>query len=150
MLFLAALRKHGTRWVAARQAGVSHDTIQRHEQADPDFAQLVRDAKEEYADVLELNLRRLALKRDNVIANIVALKKHRPGDYIERNQTLTVNVNAAVDGEEGRQLLRAMFGSLTRQHAPQALPESGETQELAAGHVIEATGERAAASDEGA
>jgi 2-phospho-L-lactate guanylyltransferase (CobY/MobA/RfbA family) len=111
--FLISYRKTGTRWVSAREAKVSHDTVSRAEAADPVFAAQVEDARQEYADALEQNLDRLARKKDNVIAGIVLAKKHRPNDFIERRQELHVHAHANLSAEEGRHLIAAMLAHVT-------------------------------------
>jgi hypothetical protein len=99
--------------VAARQAQVSHDTVRLYESADQGFAAAIENARQEYADFLELNMRRLAIKKDNVIANIVMAKKHRPEDFIERRQELHLHAHATVTEDGARQLLAAMLAHST-------------------------------------
>jgi hypothetical protein len=106
-------RRLGVRWVAARETRISHDTVTRLEVADPVFAAQVEAARQEFADSLEQNLDRLAKKKDNVIANIVMAKKHRPEDFIERRQELHLHAHAQVGEGDARQLLAAMLAHST-------------------------------------
>ena len=110
--FLEYLRKHGTRWLAAKQAGVSHDTVTRYEHADPGFASGVHAARQEFVDSLEAHMARLLTRQNNVVAGIVLLKKHRPAEYVEKNLSVTANFTTQLPPDQGRQLLHAMmFGA---------------------------------------
>jgi len=128
---LGYLRKHGTRWLAARQAGVSHDSLTRYEHADPAFARKVHDALQEFADSLEENADRLARRQNNIIANIILLKKHRPGEYIEKNLTVTAHFTTELPAADGKVLLAAMFGQSAATPGPPtvALPEGAELRD---------------------
>ena len=106
--FLEKYRRLGVRWVAAREAKVSHDTVTRAEAADTVFAAQVEAARQEYADTLERTLDRLAKQKNNVIANIVLAKKHRPEDFIERRQELRVDVQTSLSSIDARALIEAM------------------------------------------
>ena len=106
--FLEKYRRLGVRWVAAREAKVSHDTVTRAEAADPLFAARVEAARQEYADTLERTLDRLAKQKNNVIAGIVLAKKHRPEDFIERRQELRVDVQTSLSSIDARALIEAM------------------------------------------
>jgi hypothetical protein len=117
--FLGHLRKHGTRWLAARQANVSHDSVTRYEHADPEFARKVHAAVQEFADSLEENMTRLARRQDNVIGNIVLLKRHRPSEYIEKTVSLSLTATTELPAADGKALLHAMLGQPT----PAALEE---------------------------
>jgi hypothetical protein len=107
--FLEYFARQGTRWRAAKYAGVSHDTVQRAERGDPAFAHQVADARETYLDRHALNLNRLAFKKNNVVASIVALKAGRPELYAERNLTINASITTQLDPADGRELLRAML-----------------------------------------
>ena len=111
--FLEFYAQQGVRWRAAKYAGVCHDTVLRAERADPAFARQVEDARQTYLDRHALNLNRLAFKKDNVVASIVALKAGRPEQYIERALTVTASFNAELDAQAGQQLLHAMLANLT-------------------------------------
>ena len=127
--FLEFYAQQGVRWRAAKYAGVCHDTVLRAERADPAFARQVEDARQTYLDRHALNLNRLAFKKNNVVASIVALKAGRPQEYIERALTVTASFNADLDAQTGQQLLQAMLANLTPEsrrqlgEAAPALPE---------------------------
>jgi hypothetical protein len=89
---------------------VSHDTVLRAEQADPDFARQVENARQTYLDRHALNLNRLAFKKDNVVASIVALKAGRPAEYVEKAMSMTVTATTPLSAEDGKRLLEAMLG----------------------------------------
>ena len=107
--FLEYYARQGVRWRAAKYAGVSHDTVQRAERGDPAFAHQVADARETYLDRHALNLNRLAFKKNNVVASIVALKAGRPELYAEKNLTINASITTQLTPEDGRDLLRAML-----------------------------------------
>jgi hypothetical protein len=107
--FLEHHAEHGVRWRGARYAGVSYDALVAAEGADPDFARQVEDARQTYLDRHALNLNRLAFKKDNVVASIVALKAGRPSEYIERAISVTANFTAALDPAAGAQLLQSLL-----------------------------------------
>ena len=109
-LFLEYYARQGVRWRAAKYAGVSHDTVRRAEHADPAFAHEVEDARQTYLDRHALNLNRLAFKKNNVVASIVALKAGRPELYAERNLTINASITTELTPSDGRQLLQAMLG----------------------------------------
>jgi hypothetical protein len=134
--FLISYRKTGVRWVSAREAKVSHDTVTRTEAADAVFAAQVEDARQEYADALEQNLDRLARKKDNVIAGIVLAKKHRPNDFIERRQELHIHAHANLSAEEGRHLIAAMLAHVTATTREALVEPGGERHKvLEAGRI---------------
>jgi hypothetical protein len=108
--FLEYYARQGVRWRAAKYAGVSHDTVQRAERADPAFAHQVEDARQTYLDRHALNLNRLAFKKDNVVASIVALKAGRPESYAEKNLTINANFTTDLAPQDGKALLQSMLG----------------------------------------
>lgn len=124
--FLEFYARHGVRWRSAKYGGISYDTLVRAEQADSAFAQQVENARQSYLDRHALNLNRLAFKKDNVVASIVALKAGRPAEYVEKAMTVTAHFTAELPVEDGRQLLHAMLG----QHGGATFPmlERGQTQ----------------------
>lgn len=128
--YLAHLAKHATQWMAARSAGVSVRSVERLRALDPTFAEHERDAIREHAEHLEQRLDTIA-NGDGMPAVTAAfgrLKKLLPLDYVERNQTLLVNVNTELTPADGRALLQAMLQDTrpaTRQ-ALQALPPASE------------------------
>jgi hypothetical protein len=107
-LFLEHYAEQGVRWRAAKLAGVSHQTVLNHEGYDPAFAQQVEDARQEFADSRELNLRKLG-DNGNVVGDIVLLKKHRPNDFIERRLEMSVSMSTTLDPAETRSLLAALL-----------------------------------------
>jgi hypothetical protein len=122
--FVEFYAKHGVRWRAAKYAGVSHDTVLRTEQADPIFARQVEDARQTYLDRHALNLNRLAFKKNNVVASIVALKAGRPSEYVEKAMSISLTANTTLAPADGKALLQAMFGHTA---PPQAL-ETGSNE----------------------
>lgn len=122
--FIACLTRHGKGWLAAKEAGVSYDTVQRLRALDPRFAEDERDAMREFTESLEGNLDRIAQGDDMpaVTANIVRLKKLDPMGYVERNMQITASFSTELPPEDGRALLLAMFGQ-----GPPALPDRPET-----------------------
>jgi hypothetical protein len=111
--FLEFYAQQGVRWRAAKYAGVCHDTVLRAERADPAFARQVENARQTYLDRHALNLNRLAFKKNNVVASIVALKAGRPEQYIERALTVTASFTADLNPDDGARLLATMLGQLT-------------------------------------
>jgi hypothetical protein len=108
--FVDFYAKHGVRWRAAKYAGVSHDTVLRAEHASPIFASEVENARQTYLDRHALNLNRLAFKKNNVVASIVALKAGRPTEYIEKSMSIGLQATAILDPAEGDRILKAMLG----------------------------------------
>lgn|SRR5690349_15331423 len=122
-VFIDRLTEHGKGWKAAKEAGVSYDTVQRLRAVDRQFAADEADAMREFTESLEDNLDRIAAGDDMpaVTANIVRLKKLDPVGYVERNLTVTASFSAELDPAEGKQLLAAI---LSQAPAPSALPET--------------------------
>jgi hypothetical protein len=112
--FLDFYSRYGVRWVAAKVAGVSHDTVERAAGADPAFRAQVENARQEFADSQELRLRKIGQK-GNPVGPIVLLKKHRPAEYVEKNMTISASFTGILNPEDGKALLQAMLG-----HAPEA------------------------------
>jgi hypothetical protein len=108
--FLKFYARHGVRWRGAKYAGISYDTLVRGEQADAAFAQQVENARQTYLDRHALNMNRLAFKKDNVVASIVALKAGRPAEYVEKAMTITASFSTELPAADGKALLLAMFG----------------------------------------
>ena len=98
------------RWRGAKYAGISYDTLVRAEQADLIFAQQVENARQTYLDRHALNMNRLAFKKDNVVASIVALKAGRPAEYVEKAMTITASFSTELPAADGKALLQAMLG----------------------------------------
>jgi hypothetical protein len=107
--FLEYYARQGVRWLAAKCAGVSHDTVQRVEGADPAFRAQVENARQEFADSQELRLKKIGQK-GNPVGPIVLLKKHRPAEYIEKNMTISASITTQLTPADGRAVLRAMLG----------------------------------------
>jgi hypothetical protein len=108
--FLKFYARHGVRWRGAKYAGISYDTLVRAEQADLTFAQQVENARQTYLDRHALNMNRLAFKKDNVVASIVALKAGRPMEYVEKNMSITASFTTELPPADGKALLQAMLG----------------------------------------
>jgi hypothetical protein len=114
--FLAYYREHGTLYKAAKAAGVTSVTAWRHIKADPEFADAVEHARQEYADALEEGMHELFTAKNNVVAGIVMLKGLRPEKYIERQQiqTMSVNVDVQIESSEARGFLRDLLLGATQ------------------------------------
>jgi hypothetical protein len=111
--FLRHYAKHGTRWRAARVAGVSHDTLERHERADAQFASRVEEARRVFVESLESSPAGGFLeqfRKGNVVAGIVLAKRHDPTNYIERNLSISASFTTELPAEDGKALLHAMLG----------------------------------------
>jgi len=106
--FLEYYAEEGVRWRGAKHAGVAYETLLRAERADPEFARQVEDARQTYLDRHALNINRLAFKRGNLVASIVALKAGRP-EYVEKNMTITASIATQLTPEDGKALLQAML-----------------------------------------
>jgi hypothetical protein len=124
--------RHGVRWRGAKYAGVCYDTLTRAEAADPAFAQQVENARQSYLDRHALNLNRLAFKKDNVVASIVALKAGRPAEYVEKAMTITASFTTELPAENGKALLQAMLGQPVGATFPMLKP--GQIQPT---HILE-------------
>lgn len=120
--YLDGMERHGTQWLAAKQAGVSVKTVQRLREVDPAFADAEHAAVNEHRESLEQNLNRIAGGADMpaVTANIVRLKKLDPVGYVERNLSMSVAFTSELPSEDGKLLLQAMLGQGSDQ---KALPE---------------------------
>lgn len=113
--FLRHYARHGTRWRSARAAGISHDTLERAERADPQFAARVEEARRVFVESLESSPAGGFLqqfRRGNVVAGIVLAKRHDPANYIERALTVNANLTASLDPQAGAALLATMLGQL--------------------------------------
>lgn len=121
--FIVHLAQHGKGWLAAKEAGVSYDSVQRLRAIDPRFATDEHDAMREFTESLEGNLDRIASGDDMpaVTANIVRLKKLDPVGYVERNLSISASFTTELPSEDGKALLLAMFGQ-----GPAMLPASTE------------------------
>ncbi|HXE86551.1 MAG TPA: hypothetical protein VN524_07095 [Hyphomicrobiaceae bacterium] len=114
-VFIAKLTEHGKGWKAAKQAGVSYDTVQRLRALDAQFRTDEADAMREFTESLEDNLDRIASGADMpaVTANIVRLKKLDPVGYVERNLQITASFTTELPSQDGKILLLAMLGQPT-------------------------------------
>jgi hypothetical protein len=81
--FLAAYRKYGVIWRAARSVGVSRDAVHDWRKHDPEFAQQFDDALRSNTELLEDSAIRRAL-RGNTALLIFLLKARKPEKYSER------------------------------------------------------------------
>lgn len=119
-VFIAKLTEHGKGWKAAKQAGVSYDTVQRLRALDRQFATDEADAMREFTESLEENLDRIAGGDDMpaVTANIVRLKKLDPVGYVERNLSISASFTSELPSEDGKTLLLAMLGQPTNALPP--------------------------------
>ena len=125
--FLRHYARHGTRWRSARAAGISHDTLERAERADPAFAARVEEARRVFVESLESSPAGGFLqqfRRGNVVAGIVLAKRHDPANYIERALTVNANLTASLDPQAGAALLATMLGQLPQPTPPPALEPS--------------------------
>lgn len=79
-IFCAAYLVTGTIGFAARAAGVSRDTFERHRRGYPEFREMFEDAREDFIDLLEEEVVRRALKgSDRLLAD--QLRARRPSVY---------------------------------------------------------------------
>lgn len=77
---------------ASKAVGIHRTTYRRWYNADPDFAALVDEVKEEQIDLAESELRKL-VKSGNITAVIFTLKTiGKERGYIERTETETYNM----------------------------------------------------------
>ena len=111
--FVAAYRKLGGVHLAAEAASISPEPVRRYRLPDPDFNTAVLDAREYYADTLEVNMIASAERSDNPVPWIVRLKALRPHEYIEKNVTVSMSMTAEVPGVDVVQVLQSMLGHLT-------------------------------------
>ena len=73
--FIVAVRKRGTMYRAAEQAGVSHDTVARERNRDPVFDARVEEARQFHADKMEEDLEDNTAKHHNPVGAIVRLDR---------------------------------------------------------------------------
>ena len=111
--FLVEMRAHGGFYHSARCAGIHPATAWRRHDRDPEFARLVREAREEHADQLEREIEEQARKSGNPVGFIVRLKALRPHEYIERHAVMSVSMTAEIPGPDAAHLLREMLANLT-------------------------------------
>ena len=123
--FLDVYERTGQLYVSAQAVGVKWNTVERTMQQDPRFGKAVEVRRQRYADRLEGQFDNMFFHptRPNVIAGIVLAKKHRPQDFVERHQGVTMNVQALATPEQAHELLRVMLRDATPEtHAQLALP----------------------------
>ena len=91
--FIDAYRANmGNATEASKAVGIHRTTYRRWYNADPDFAALVDEVKEEQIDLAECELRKL-VKSGNITAVIFTLKTiGKERGYIERTETETYNM----------------------------------------------------------
>ena len=91
--FVEAYRMNmGNATKASEAIGINRRTFSRWCKADPDFAALVDEVKEEQIDLAESELRKL-VKSGNITAVIFTLKTiGKKRGYIERTETETYNM----------------------------------------------------------
>jgi len=110
--FVSAYKKLGGVHLAAEAASVSHDTVLRYRQADPAFDQACADAREFYADTLEVNMIASAERSDNPVPWIVRLKALRPHLYVEKHAVMNFSVSTELASADGLEALQAMFATM--------------------------------------
>ena len=123
--FLAVYQRTGQLYVSAEAIGVSWSKVERTMQQDANFRNAVEVRRQRYADRLEGQFDNMFFHptRPNVIAGIVLAKKHRPQDFVERHQGVTMNVQALATPEQAHELLRVMLRDATPETQAQlALP----------------------------
>jgi len=125
--YLEHVRTHGHYALAARKAGVSPKTAERERHADPDFDAECREAREEAADGIEIDMLDSARRSDNPAGFIVRLKALRPHEYIEKHAVMNFTVTTELESADGLQALQAMFE--TMRPSTQALLQGRETRE---------------------
>jgi len=110
--YLEHVRTHGHYALAARRAGVSPKTAERERAADPDFDAECRDAREEAADGIEIDMLDSARRSDNPAGFIVRLKALRPHEYIEKHAVMNFTVSTELASADGLEALQAMFETM--------------------------------------
>ena len=123
--FLTMYERTGQLYLCVKAVGVSWDKFERECTKDPRFKQAVDVRRQRYADRLEGQFDNMFFHptRPNVIAGIVLAKKHRPQDFVERHQGVTMNVQALATPEQAHELLRVMLRDATPETQAQlALP----------------------------
>ena len=106
--FIEAYRAHmGNATEASKAVGIHRTTYRRWYNADPDFAALVDEVKEEQIDLAESELRKL-VKSGNITAVIFTLKTiGKERGYIERTETETYNMTPVDFAEQAIENERA-------------------------------------------
>lgn len=117
--FLVAFRASGNLRKSAEAAGTTVDTVRRHRNADPAFADKIEDAREEFREHLEWMLVEIGAGRmkGNPLAIMMRLKAELPAKYHEKLQVdgVVKHAHAHVLGSEeaARDLLRLMLSEST-------------------------------------
>lgn len=106
--FIAAYRANmGNATEASKAVGIHRTTYRRWYNADPEFAALVDEVKEEQIDLAESELRKL-VKSGNITAVIFTLKTiGKERGYIERTETETYNMTPVDFAEQAIENERA-------------------------------------------
>ena len=110
--FIDAYRANmGNATEASKAVGIHRTTYRRWYNADPEFAALVDEVKEEQIDLAESELRKL-VKRGNITAVIFTLKTiGKERGYIERTETETYNMTPVDFAEQAIEDERAKRAS---------------------------------------
>lgn len=113
--FLARLAECGATYRAAYDVGVDVKTVTAERERNPDFADAFHEARNLFADDLEILLRDQGdgTVRGNPLPVFALLKKHRPQEYIERHAILNVDVHIDVPTDQARQVLGEMLAHVT-------------------------------------
>lgn len=113
--FLARLAECGATYRAAYDVGVDVKTVTAERERNPDFADAFSEARNLFADDLEILLRDQGdgTVRGNPLPVFALLKKHRPQEYIERHAILNVDVHIDVPTDQARQVLGEMLAHVT-------------------------------------
>ena len=85
-IYLEALAEHGLKGRAAEAAGVSMECVRRHTENDPQFAEALGLAMEEYRDKIVDHHRRL------VLDGIEVRKYNKDGDLIEERRDYPIRL----------------------------------------------------------
>jgi len=110
--FVAAYKKLGGIHLAAEAASISPETVRRYRASDPDFDQACTDAREFYADTLEVNMIASAERSDNPVPWIVRLKALRPHLYVEKHAVMNFSVSTELESADGLEALQMMFATM--------------------------------------
>jgi len=110
--YLEHVRQHGHYALAAKHAGICLETARRARHADPAFDQLCRDAREEAADQVEIDMLDSARRSDNPAGFIVRLKALRPQEYVEKHAIMNFSVSTELESADGLEALQMMFATM--------------------------------------
>jgi hypothetical protein len=99
--FLNLYRSNGLMFnKTCKQLGLSHNTVNKHYQTDPEFKVLVDEAERDYTEELEAVSRRNALKPRFYVERIFQLKTLKPEKYDPQRNMGASNVTINIDTKQ--------------------------------------------------